>query len=104
MELHEAVEPHPRGCIIRFEVVAGSSRMAVPSGFNPWRRSLEARLIEEPSRGRANRQLIEEVARVLGISESEVEVLSGRKSARKVLLVKGIAAEQVVAILEQRLR
>ncbi len=104
MELHEAVEPHPHGCIIRFEVVAGSSRMAVPSGFNPWRRSLEARLIEEPSRGRANRQLIEEVAKTLGVSESEVEVLSGHKSTRKVLLVKGIAAEQVVAILEQKLR
>jgi uncharacterized protein (TIGR00251 family) len=104
MELHEAVEPHPNGCIIRFEVVAGSSRMAVPSGFNPWRRSLEARLIEDPLRGRANRQLIAEVARILGVSESEVEVLSGHKSARKVLLIKGIAVEQVVAILEQKLR
>lgn len=99
MDLHEAVDPHPRGCVIRFEVVAGSSRLVVPSGFNPWRRALEARLIEEPMRGRANRQLIGEVAKVLGVSESEVEVLSGHKSARKVLLVKGITAEQAVSIL-----
>jgi len=103
MDLHEAVDPHPRGCVIRFEVVAGSSRLVVPSGFNPWRRALQARLIEEPWEGRANRQLIEELARALGVLKSEVEVLSGQKSARKVLLVKGIAAEQAVSILGTRI-
>jgi len=76
----------------------------VPSGFNPWRRALEARLIEGPVKGRANCQLTGEVARVLGVSESEVEVLSGHKSARKVLLVRGIAAEQAVSVLGTRLR
>ncbi len=55
-------------------------------------------------RGRANRQLIEEVSKVLGVLESDVEVLSGHKRARKVLLVKGIAAEQVIAIFEKKLR
>ncbi len=103
MDLHEAVDPHPLGCVIRFVVVAGSSRMAVPSGFNPWRRALEARLIEEPVQGRANRQLTSEVAKVLGVSESEVEVLSGHKSARKLLLVRGFTAERAVSILRLKI-
>lgn len=104
MDLCEAVKPHPLGCIISFEVVPGSSRLAVPSGFNPWRRSIEAHLTEEPSRGRANRQLMEELARALGISELKVVVLSGHKSARKLLLVKGMEKDEAVSALKQKMK
>lgn len=99
MVFADALDPHPQGCIIRFEVVPGSSRLAVPSGFNPWRKSLEARLTQEPTRGQANRQLIEELARVLGILESEIRVMKGEKSTRKLLLVKGMKRDMAVDIL-----
>jgi len=104
MNICEAVNPHPLGCIISFEVVPGSSRLAVPSGFNAWRRSIEAHLTEGPSRGRANRQLTEELARKLGISELKVEVLSGHKSARKLLLVKGMTKDEAVSVLMQDMK
>jgi uncharacterized protein len=104
MDLCEAVKLHPLGCTISFEVVPGSSRLAVPSGFNPWRRSIEAHLTEEPSRGRANRQLTEELARTLCISESMVVVLSGQRSARKLLLIKGMAKDEAVSALKQKMK
>ena len=104
MDICEAVKSHPLGCIISFEVVPGSSRLAVPSGFNPWRRSLEAHLTEEPSRGRANRQLTEELASVLRISELMVVVLSGQRSARKLLLVKGMTKDEAVLALTEKMR
>ena len=104
MDIREAVKSHPLGCIISFEVVPGSSRLAVPSGFNPWRRSLEAHLTEEPSRGRANRQLTEELASVLRISELMVVVLSGQRSARKLLLVKGMTKDEAVLALTEKMR
>ena len=104
MDQCPAVEPHPLGCIIRFEVVPGSSRLAVPSGFNPWRRSLEARLTEEACKGKANRQLVEELARILSISESDIELLSGHKNARKVLLVKGVEKDKAISILKSILK
>jgi len=104
MDLCEAVKPHPLGCIISFDVVPGSSRLAVPSGFNLWRKSIEAHLTEEPSRGRANRQLTEELAKTLNIAQQKVEVLSGHKNARKLLLVKGMAKEEVVSALEQKMK
>lgn len=99
MDYADAIDPHPTGCIIRFEVVPGSSRIAVPSGFNPWRRSLEARLTEEPTRGRANRQLVEELARTLGVPESGIRVMKGEKSGRKLLLVKGLKKDAAISIL-----
>ena len=104
MDQCPAVEPHPLGCIIRFEVVPGSSRLAVPSGFNPWRRSLEARLTEEACKGKANRQLVEELARILRISGSDIELLSGHKNARKVLLVKGVEKDTAISILRAILK
>ncbi len=103
MNICEAVKSHPQGSTISFEVVPGSSRLAVPSGYNPWRRSFEAHLTEEPSRGRANRQLTEELARTLGISELKLQVLSGQKSARKLLLVKGMTMDETVSALMQKM-
>ena len=95
-DFKEALKPHPRGLTIQFEVTPGSSKLEVPSGFNPWRKTLEARLTEEPTKGRANRQLVEEVARKLGIPERNVEVLSGHKSTRKVLLVTGLNPDDAI--------
>jgi uncharacterized protein (TIGR00251 family) len=100
MDLKDAIQPHPQGVIIRFEVVPGSSILSVPSGFNPWRRSLEARLTEEPTRGKANRQLVEAVSKLFSLPKGNVEVLSGHKSARKVLLVRGIDIDQALTLLK----
>ena len=99
-DFREAIKPHPRGLTIQFEVTPGSSKLEVPSGFNPWRKTLEARLTEEPTKGRANRQLVEGVARILGIPERNVEVLKGHKSARKVLLVTGVDLEAAIFCLK----
>jgi uncharacterized protein (TIGR00251 family) len=104
MSPSEAIKPHPRGCIVSFEIVPGCSRLAVPSGYNPWRRSIEARLTEEPIKGKANRQLIEELARTLGISQQNVEVMSGQKSSKKTVLVKGIMKDDVFKALAQKLK
>ena len=77
--------------------------MSVPSGYNPWRRSLEARLTEEPIKGRANRQLMEELARILRVSKQNVEMMSGHKSSKKSILVKGLMREEAYALLAQKL-
>jgi hypothetical protein len=104
MDISEAVKLHPLGSTVSFEVVPGSTRLAVPSGYNPWRRSVEAHLTEEPSRGRANRQLTIELAKTLGISDVRVEVLTGQKSAKKLLLVKGMTRDETVSALMQKMK
>jgi uncharacterized protein (TIGR00251 family) len=101
-DFKDALQHHPQGLTIRFEVVSGSSAVEVPSGFNPWRKSLEAKLTEEPHKGKANRQLVEEVAKILGIPQKNVEVLSGHKSSRKVLLVVGLDIDKAASCLMGR--
>jgi len=104
MDWSVAVRTHPQGCVISFEIVPGSSQLEVPSGFNPWRKSLEAHLTEEPLRGKANRQLVQSLAKTLGISEQNVELLSGHKSARKTVLVNGISSDEVILVLMQKMK
>ncbi|MDM7934971.1 MAG: DUF167 domain-containing protein [Methanothrix sp.] len=103
MDLKGAILPHPQGCTIRLEVSPGSKELGVPSGFDPWRGALQARLTEDPSRGRANLQLTEEMARVLGVSGSEVRILSGHRSTSKVLLIRGLDPGTAASILGRRL-
>lgn len=100
-EMRAAIEEHPHGLIIRFDVAARSSRLEIPSGYNPWRRCIEAKLTEEPAEGRANRQLIGEVARIFGIPEREVEILNGHKSSRKILLARGMSIDRALASLKK---
>ena len=64
---------------------------------------MEARLTEEPVKGKANRQLIEELARTLEISLQDVEVMSGQKSSKKTVLVKGIMKNEVFKALAEKL-
>lgn len=101
-QIREAIDPHPRGVLIRFEVAPGSSRLLVPSGFNPWRRSLEAKLTEKPTKGKANLQLEVAVADLFGISASRVQVKAGQKSSRKVVLVLGIDPDEAERLLSTR--
>ncbi|HOO55103.1 MAG TPA: DUF167 family protein [Methanothrix sp.] len=97
--IREAIDPHPRGVLIRFEVAPGSSRLLVPSGFNPWRKSLEAKLTERPTKGRANLQLEKAVADLFGIGAERVSVTAGQKSSRKTVLVLGIDADEAERLL-----
>ena len=61
-------------------------------------------MTEEACKGKANRQLVEELARILRISESDIELLSGHKNARKVLLVKGVEKDKAISILRSILK
>lgn len=96
MQTEDAIEDHPDGVIIRFDVVPGASRVKVPSGYNQWRRSLEAKLTEKPTQGKANKQLILEISSLLDVSRDDVQVISGQKSSRKVVLVRGIDVKEAV--------
>lgn len=61
-------------------------------------------MTEEACKGKANRQLVEELARILRISGSDIELLSGHKNARKVLLVKGVEKDKAISILKSILK
>lgn len=102
--LDDVVERHPDGTVLHIDVLPGSSELLIPAGFNAWRGSIEIRLTERADHGRANRQLLHELARAFGLPQGDVEIMSGHRSHRKVVLLRGIDAEAVLAALRKSLR
>jgi uncharacterized protein (TIGR00251 family) len=61
--------------------------------------TLKVRVAAPPTRGRANKELIRLLATALGVSKSQVEIVSGEKARRKRVRVHGVSSSTVLALL-----
>lgn len=52
---------------------------------------------EPPVGGKANASLIKYLSKLLGVPQSRIEIVRGGKSRDKVVLVKGVSREEVLA-------
>jgi uncharacterized protein (TIGR00251 family) len=62
--------------------------------------TLKIRLAAPPVDGAANKELIEFLAETLGIPKSQIDILAGESSERKLLSLVGISADQVDARIQ----
>ncbi len=60
---------------------------------------LVVRCTEEPERGKANREIIKELSKLL---RAEVEVVRGATSRQKMLLIKGAKKAEIEKILTKK--
>ncbi len=77
---------------INIKVSPGASRDAVDGWMGD---VLKVRVKAAPERGKANAAVAGLLASTLGVAKSEVEVVSGHASPRKVVRVVGISKEEV---------
>ncbi len=103
MSFEEAIKDIGSGIIVDIEVTPGSRSISVPSGYNEWRKRIEVKLTKNAEKGKANEQLIECLAALLGISSSNILISSGATSSKKSLLIKGISYGQAVSIFAAHL-
>ncbi len=96
MTFEDAIRPAPDGTAIDVEASPGARETKVPAGYNPWRKRLLVKLRAPPERGRANGELIEALARLLGVPPANIEITSGATDSRKSVRVRGISREAVV--------
>lgn len=61
--------------------------------------SLKIKIAAPPSEGAANEALIEFVAKILGISTRQIEILQGSRSRHKILGIKDCPVELILAKL-----
>ncbi len=104
MSFEDAVRAASDGVLIDFEVSPGAKETRVPSGYNEWRRRIEARLKAPPERGRANEELIGELSALLGVPESGIAITSGARDSRKSVKVTGASRDEVLKRLGGALR
>jgi uncharacterized protein (TIGR00251 family) len=96
-----AILPGKGGCVLLVEVQPGSSRAGKLS-YDPWRRRLKVAVAERAREGRANAEVLEILASVLGVPESSLRIASGLTDRRKSVEVLGVGpAEALHRILAQ---
>lgn len=57
--------------------------------------ALKIRLTAPPVGGKANQALIKFLAKLLGVAKSKIEIRSGAASRNKLILVKGLTAQEI---------
>ncbi len=76
------------GVILEVKVIPGSRRREVKKSNG----ILICRLESEPTRGKANEELIKTLRKIFS---REIEIISGKKSRRKRILIRGASLEEV---------
>jgi uncharacterized protein (TIGR00251 family) len=77
----------PGGVRLQLHVQPGASRTGI-AGLHGG--ALKVRIAAPPAEGRANRVLLEYLARVLGVAVARVSLVKGQSGRRKAVIVQGI--------------
>ncbi|GBE35470.1 hypothetical protein BMS3Bbin06_02011 [bacterium BMS3Bbin06] len=75
------------GITVNIRVEPRSSRVEVVGRYGD---SLKVKLTSAPVEGKANKQLIEVMARYLGVKKGAVHIIKGESSKDKVLEIEGL--------------
>lgn len=89
----------PEGVIVAVRVRPRSSRAGFESVLED---ALSIRLRSAPVEGKANKELIETLADLFDVAKSRVRFVAGETSKTKRLLVAGVSASDVQAVIEQK--
>ncbi len=92
-----SIEENEAGVVLSVKVVPGSSRTAISGVLG---RKLKVKVSAAPERGKANRELISFLSKILGVKRNCIEVISGHNKPHKRLQILGISAEELVKKLK----
>jgi uncharacterized protein len=83
-------------CTLTFHVVPRSSRLSIASLKQG---EYKVKLTAPPVDGAANQQLIQFLARALGTSPREIEIVSGLSGRTKRILIHGLSEHKALELL-----
>lgn len=92
---HDDSAPAVR-CRISVRAVPGSARSAV---VGPYGYAWKVRLAAAPEKGRANDELVQLLAQLLGVDRRAVRVIAGAGARDKIVEIDGRSAEATAAML-----
>jgi uncharacterized protein (TIGR00251 family) len=92
-----AIQQLGKTVVFTVKVVPGSSRMEIAGLLNGM---IKIKLSAAPEKGKANKQLVDFLAKQLGVRSKGVSIISGHRTAIKRVQVSGIEAQRIVQILE----
>jgi uncharacterized protein (TIGR00251 family) len=94
------VKDHLEGCVLPVRAQPGAKRAGL---VGEQAGALKVAVTAAPEQGKANKALIEVLSKALGVKKSQIELLNGAASRDKRFLIRGAAAAQVLAAIEEKL-
>ena len=91
------VTDHPAGCVLSVRAQPGAKRNAV---VGEQAGSLKVAVTAPPEDGRANKALIEVLAKALQVKRAQLELVSGHTHREKKLLIRNISARELQELLK----
>ena len=85
------------GVVFIAKVVPGSSKTTICGLLNGM---LKIKIAAAPQKGKANKHLIEFLAKLLGVKKNCIRIISGKTSTVKSVQVLGISTETLLAKLD----
>jgi len=86
------IREHEEGVTINVRVIPGSSRNALSQDRPD---CLSVKLTAPPVEGRANKELVKFLGKILRVAPSAITLLRGQASKNKVLLIRGVEVAYV---------
>lgn len=97
------LDQHPDGVVLPVKAHAGARRNAL-KGIHAG--ALQVMVTQAPEKGKANKAIIELLAKKLELRKNQIELLSGETSPQKKFLIREESAEallqQVAAAIQQQ--
>ena len=85
--------------IVRIRVQPKASRDAIVGEHDG---ALKVAVTAPPDKGKANKAVVELLAKTLGVAKSNIELVAGTTSRDKTLAIRGATKEAVEALVEAR--
>lgn len=90
--------PHGDGFLLTVHVTPGAKRDAVGGEHDG---GLRVSTTQPADRGKANKRVIELVAKALGIKRHQIELVSGQTHRHKKLKIDGVAPEPLAEVVKR---
>jgi uncharacterized protein (TIGR00251 family) len=92
-----AIQQLGKAVVFTVKVVPGSSRTQFGELLNGM---VKIRVSAAPQKGKANKELVDFLAKQLGVRSRAVSIISGHKTAVKQVQVSGLEVQRIVQIIE----
>jgi uncharacterized protein YggU (UPF0235/DUF167 family) len=83
---------HEEGVVLPVRAHAGARRCELRVTEDGW---LRVSVTQVPEKGKANKAIVELLARELGLKKSQLELLVGQTAAQKRFLVRGLSQQEL---------
>jgi hypothetical protein len=93
------LEPHHNGVILPVRAQPGSRKSELRGEQDG---ALKVAVTQVAEKGKANKAIVEYLAKQLGLRKSQIELISGETSAQKKFLVRDVSIDQLRAAIDAR--